>query len=141
MMLRWRSFPLKEEPYRALLVLSISAVFLYIAYDWTKMWFLVVLCGGVLFLSLRRFFLPTEYRLDDEWVTVTTAGWERRRRWSEFKNAYFHRVGVHLSPFERPNWLDSFRGLFLRYSGNGEEVERFVKERLKAVKGVDGGNG
>jgi len=140
-MLQWRSFPLKEEPFRALLVLSISALFLYIAYDWTEMWFLVMLCGGVLFLSLRRFFLPTVYRLDEEGVTIITGGWESRRRWSEFKNAYFHKIGVHLSPFERPSWLDSFRGLFLRYSGNGEEVERFVRERLEAVKSADGGSG
>ncbi|MCX7702811.1 MAG: hypothetical protein N2234_01735 [Planctomycetota bacterium] len=97
--------------------------------------FILLFFALLLFLSLRRFFLPTIYILDDEGVSVITAGWVKKRKWNEFRNAYFHKVGIHLSPFEKPHFLDSFRGVFLRYNRKEknlqqEEVERFVREKI-----------
>jgi|GEM_PF-478682 len=105
--------------------------------------FVIAFFALILFLSLRRFFLPTTYSLDDESVTMTTGGWQKKRKWSEFRNAYFYKVGIRLSPFEKPHFLDGFRSIFLRYGENGQggskEIERFVKEKISQEKRGRGG--
>ncbi len=131
----WRSFPCVEEPGTSAFVFVVIAGFLYIVWDWTRQWYMVALCAAVLFAALLRFFVPSRYTLDEDGVSVRTGPFVKRRPWRAFRNAYFHRVGVHLSPFEKPSWKDSFFGVFLRYSGNRERVETFVKERLECSGG------
>jgi len=73
--------------------------------------------GGVLaaacLLVLAPAFVPARYRVDAEGIGMRRGlAWERRA-WRDVKRAAPGRAGVLLSPFEKPSFRDSFRGLFL----------------------------
>lgn len=82
--------------------------------------------------ALAKWFLPTRYELGPEGLAIRFLGITTRAPWSRFRRFYPHSVGVHLSTFEVPSPLDPFRGLFLRFRGNREDVvARLEKAGLK----------
>jgi hypothetical protein len=92
---------------------------------------------SLLFLLGMTFtlYLPAQYRLDKDGVNVRFAGTNSFRKWSHYRNYYFHDTGVHLTTMPRPSPLDPFRGHFLRYSGNSDAVKTFITEHMAAWKG------
>ena len=131
--LSWRSFPVADDfPRSLLLIAAAGAACVGIALSFRGAGY-GLLSAALLGLSLARYFLPTWYELGEAGVAVRFLGQERRIPWAEVKRATVHRAGVFLSPFERPSRLESFRGTFLRFAGNAEEVVSFVERRLAAA--------
>jgi hypothetical protein len=93
-----------------------------------------LLAAALLGLSLASYFVPTRYELDEAGVRSRFAGHSRRMRWDEVRRVSVAKGGVHLSPFERPSRLDSFRGILLRFAGNRDEVIRFVDRQVAATR-------
>ncbi len=128
--LSWRAHPFSESLVRSSAVvaflLSLSTL-LGAAFGG---WLGSALSVPFLFGSLGRWFFPTAYRLTPEGVELRFLGFSRRRPWGDFRALYPHRMGLPLSPFERPSGLDPFRGLFLRYAGNGAAVEAYCRQRI-----------
>ncbi len=93
--------------------------------------------GGVLaaacVLALAPAFVPARYRVDAEGIGMKRGlAWERRA-WRDLKRAARGRAGVLLSPFEKPSFRDSFRGLFLPVPGTlpaREDLLREIAHRL-----------
>jgi hypothetical protein len=77
-----------------------------------------------------RWLLPTRYRLTDEGLEVKSLGVTRARPWSEMRRMAVDEAGIFLSPFERPHWLEAYRGVRLLTGGNRDQVVAFVEERL-----------
>lgn len=68
--------------------------------------------AGVFAVLMRRWFVPTRYRFDDDGIEV--GGWPPRRwRWRRFRSWRKERGGYFLSPFTNPRRFDHFRGLFM----------------------------
>lgn len=86
----------------------------------------------VMFFSLSKFFFPARYSLDDSGVTVKTTTQTFTRPWNQFRSYYVDANGILLSPFAVPSRLENFRGLYITFSGNKDEVVEFVKARVKA---------
>ena len=86
--------------------------------------------AGLVFLavSLRAFFLPRTYALDElgaeERGPLTAT---RRLAWSAVRRIDTGRFGVHLSPRRTDSRLLPQHGLFLRTHGNRDEVTRFLE--------------
>jgi len=75
---------------------------------------LAVACVGV----LNPVFAPTRYRVDADGVAMRRGlAWERRA-WRDLRRAAATASGVLVSPFEKPSFRDSFRGLFLEIPGS-----------------------
>lgn len=92
---------------------------------------LAVVGALVLLASLHGHFLPRRYELDEEGVTVSVMGWNKRRRWDHFHSYYADRLGVMLTTFSYPSRLDSFRGVNLRFGrANREDIITFVAAKL-----------
>ncbi len=130
--LSWRSLPVVDDfPRSLLLVAAVVAICAAAAVAFQGLGYGVlaaVLLGG----SLARYFVPTDFELDEQGATVRFLGQSRQVPWSEVQRVEVGRNGVHLSPFERPSRLDSFRGAFLRFAGNGDEVASFVQRQTNA---------
>ena len=119
-----------EEPVRNLIVaafLILTAVALWLA---TRNGYWVVLGVVVLLAAVRQWFLPTRYRVDDQGAQMQLLFYRRRQDWSRIKRASANRRGVLLSPFPFPSRLEAFRGMYLRFSGNRDEVMRFIEARI-----------
>jgi hypothetical protein len=128
--LRYVSFPLRDDGPRALALPAIIAcvsVAVGVSLE-SAPWALAA--AGLLTAMVARYFAPTRYTLDAQGVRARFLGRERRRAWSEVRALYRHRDGVHLSPFPRPSRLDPFRGIYVRFAGNREEVLRFCERHV-----------
>lgn len=80
--------------------------------------------------SLGVFFFPTRYTLTEDGLTVEFLGTTQVKKWSSFMRAEPEKNGIFLSPFARKGFLEHYRGIFVRYDGNKDEVDRFVLAAL-----------
>ena len=75
-------------------------------------------------------YLEVRYRLDPEGVTVFFLGAANFRKWQHYRNFYVHDTGVHLTTMPKPSPLDPFRGHFLRFDQNRDEVVAYIKGQI-----------
>jgi hypothetical protein len=130
--LRWRSHPLVDDyPRSLLLVAAVIAVCVGVWISFDSAGF-AALAAAFLVASLARYFVPTDYELDASGASVRFLGHLRRVGWGDVRRFFVAPEGVQLSPFARPSRLESFRGTFLRFAGNRDEVVRFVEDQVAA---------
>ena len=127
--LRWRVVPCARDwrltaATLALLLLILFAV--YVAFGHLG-W--VAISAVLLFGALAPFFCPTTYTLDDEGVAAKGPFGTARRDWDALRSHRVDTTGVLLSPFSHPSRLDGFRGIYLRFQDNREQVMAIVAAR------------
>ena len=126
--LRWESHPLRrEKPAKSVLLVALIVASSVAAAFGFEHWFYGVFSLGALTASLSRYFFATRYVLDGAGISSEHLGLKQRRSWAEFRRADEHRDGIFLRPSARLGRLDSFRGVFLRFDQNREEVAHFVR--------------
>ncbi len=59
-------------------------------------------------------------------MTVEFLGTKQVKKWGGFARAVPEPNGIFLSPFARKSFLEHYRGIFVRYDGNKDDVDRFV---------------
>ena len=131
--LTWKVHPFKESVKTSVIVIAIIILICGIVYIIFRQIFWPILSFVFLFLSLTSFFFPTTFYLDEKGVKVKRAITTITRPWSAFRGFYWDKNGVQLTPFTYPSRLDSYRGLFLRFDNNMEEVLEFINQHLKKV--------
>ena len=89
-----------------------------------------VLAAAVLLLSVHDFLLPTAYRLTADGVESRSLLRRRRKPWAALHSAHRDRHGVLLSPFSGPSRLEAFRGLYVRFHDNDNDVLAFVQAHV-----------
>ncbi len=128
--LSWRCHPATRRPLVTVAVsLFVIIVGLAVYYSTDSRAF-TVLALVVMLGSLAKFYFPTSYRLTEKTVTVKTTTTTITKPWSQYRSYYPDKNGVLLSPFPEPSRLENFRGLYLMFSGNRDEVIAFVRERV-----------
>lgn len=128
----WEDHPLRSEsPFRSAALAGLIAVSAVAAAVGFGHWIYGAFSLVVLLLSVSRYLFPTYYKLDGTGVASRHLGLGRSRRWDEFYRVDECADGLFLSPFERPRRLDTFRGIFLRFHQNREEVVYFVRRYVQ----------
>ncbi|HZM01252.1 MAG TPA: hypothetical protein VFD43_13480 [Planctomycetota bacterium] len=128
--LRWTVHPAASEPGRTLLVLAIIALAAVFTLAVTRSGLLALAASLALLGSLRAWFLPRTYVVDDSGAREEgPLQAPRSLSWADVRAVTRERCGVHLSPLHgRRRWLPD-RGVFLRTGRNTEEVATFVLAR------------
>jgi hypothetical protein len=129
--LRWSTHPIKRSAKISILVILLLFVIWLLVYLTTFSPLLTVLSVVIMLGSLSPFFLPTYYELDEKKVRVRFFFNTKEKEWTTFRSFYVDKNGVLLSPFERPSRLENFRGFYVRFNQNKEEVVDFVKSRIR----------
>ncbi|MFZ5980057.1 MAG: hypothetical protein ACOYVF_05445 [Candidatus Zixiibacteriota bacterium] len=141
--LHWKCHPVKRRPLVSLAVtLFITLIGVLVLYA-TGSHFFTALALVILFASLAKFYFPTEYFLSDKNLKVKTTTQTLVKPWSMYRTCYPDRNGILLSPFGRPSRLENFRGLYIMFEGNRDEVTAFIKKRVglpETVKDISGEN-
>lgn len=128
--LKWTSHPLKEDKRKsAILIAFLVLIVLLVSLSFDSI-ALTALSAVLLVGSLRAFFIPTRYALDEKGISVESPVGKRTRSWSEFKSYYADNNGVLLSPFPDKSILESFRGVYLMCRNNRQEVIDFIKTKI-----------
>ena len=113
-MVEWTISPWREDPARAALAVA-AALLLWLLAAWLLAGerLLGMLMGAAVLLVLAPGMAPTRCRVDGSGVARRVLfAWDRRA-WSAIRRARVSDSGLFVSPFERRNRLDRFRGLFL----------------------------
>jgi len=128
--LEWTTHPVKRRPLVSILVTVFVLLVSLIVYYTTMSKMFGVLALIVMFASLAKFYFPTTYRLSDDRITIKTMTQTLHKDWAIYRSCYTDKNGILLSPFVRPSRLENFRGIYLMFSGNRDEVIQFVRERI-----------
>lgn len=129
--LRWSVWPARERPWAALVLIASTVVLGALIAKGTGDRVLGIAAPLFVLGSLGSFLGRTEYRLTPEAIEVRTLGVVRTRPWTEMRRATVDRSGLFLSPFEKRNWLEAYRGVRLLFGGNRDQVVAFVETRLR----------
>lgn len=136
--LEWICHPAKKNPKITVIVTLFLFVLVVMVYYMTySVWF-AILAVLILFGSLASFYFPTRYKLTTDEIIVITKMQALHKKWSQYRSVYPDKNGVLLSPFIKPSRLENFRGLYLRFWYNRDEVMAFVKERMSKEKTENG---
>lgn len=127
--IEWVSFPavenLKKTIIATIFIIGLSTL-LYFLYG-PIYGFLSILFLG---FSLLPYYTPTTYRLNEDGIEVKKVFYTIKKSWSNFRSFYPDKNGVLLSPFPIPTRLENFRGIYIRFRGNGEEVLSVVESMM-----------
>ena len=132
-LLEWTCHPMKRKPWVTLGVTFLITVVALGIYYWTDSKWFAVFGALVIFGSLAKFYFPTSYRLTDESFLIKTSTQTLTKLWANFRSCYPDKNGVLMSPFAEPSRLENFRGVYIMFNNNRDEVMAFVKERLAAA--------
>ena len=127
----WEVHPLRQEKASKSLslIVIVATVSWSTAYSFGHFGYgLLSLC--VLVLSMAHYFFPSRYKLDEIGVSRDILGRQTRRVWTEFRRVDVRSNGLFLSPFARPSRLDSFRGFFLSFHAEGDQVVYYVQQHV-----------
>ena len=134
-LLQWVCHPIKS---RSVLLTVGLVLFLTIlvalTYHWTESTLFAVIAALILWGSVSQYFLPVSFRLTDRTVTVKYTTHKIEKAWNLFRSYYVDRNGVLLSPFGRPSRLETFRGLYVRFAGNKDQVVAVVIEKIQIIE-------
>ena len=132
-LLQWRCHPLRRKPWVSIKVsifVILVGVLVYYATDNSKAFATLALV--VMFASLAKFYFPTSYKLTERNVIVKTTTQTLTKDWSIYRSFHPDKNGILLSTFARPTRLENFRGLYLMFSENRNEVIEIVKDRINS---------
>ena len=135
-MLKWSSHPVRKKTFVSILVITFLFVIWLVVYLTTFSLFLTALSVVIMLVSLSSFFLPTHYELDQEKVKIRFFLTKREREWSAFRSFYVDKNGVLLSPFAKPSRLENFRGIYVRFYQNKDQVVDFVRSKIEKLKDI-----
>jgi hypothetical protein len=129
--LSWSTHPVMKKPLVSILVALFLFIIWAVVYLATLNLFFVAFSVVIMLGSLSSFFLPTYYELDNDKIKVRFFFTIKEKKWGMFRSFYVDKNGLLLSPFEKPSRLENFRGIYIRFNQNKDEVVDFVKSKIK----------
>lgn len=127
---RWRVWPLLDQPTRGVWVLA-AAAFAGLLANWaTGRPQLGVLVSLVLIAAVWRFFLPTSFELDRNGLNHRRLGHRRRISWKAIRGHEHCKAGVLLLPHTDACPMDHLRGIYLPWGENRAEVLAHIEFHL-----------
>ncbi len=129
--LHWRVHPARERILAASIALAVILVMAALAAAIMHSLGWGLLAVAVQIAALRRFFLPSEYRVDAEGVTASGLWARRQYRWDEIRRFVCDGRGGFLSTRSNSSSLDLFRGMHLVFGENRDAVICRIQSRLR----------
>lgn len=128
--LAWTAHPVKRKPLVSVLVTLFIFLISYLVLTSTGSTVFLVLSLVIMFGSLAKFYLPTRYELRDDGLIVQNISYTLKKSWDQYRSFYADKNGLLLSPFRERSRLENFRGLYLMFEKNNDQVTRFVSAHI-----------
>ena len=130
-LLEWVCHPARRSKKVTYLVSIFIVILVAVVYYATySIWFTIL---GFLILtgSLAGFYFPSHYKFTDDGIYVKTTMQTLEKKWTQYRSYYSDKNGVLLSPFARPSRLENFRGIYIKFWNNKEDVMAIVRGKIK----------
>jgi hypothetical protein len=128
--LEWTVHPVKRQPWVSAAVSAFVILVVILVHSWMQSHLFTLLAMLVMLGSLAKFYFPTHYQMNDKSVTVKTTTQTLVKEWKLYRSCYPDKKGILLSPFATPTRLENFRGLYIMFEKNNDQVTAFVKDRI-----------
>ncbi len=115
-------------PQRRIQVILIAGLASLVGFFFLGSVWMAVISIFVVVASTAELFFPVRYRMDSEKVRSKCGISVTEMAWTDIKRVIELGDAIRLSPFAKPNRLDAFRGVLLRFSGNEAEVWAKLRE-------------
>jgi hypothetical protein len=132
----WSLHLAARRPRRAVAALSVIALASLVAGYGFGSPLLGVLACLLLIASVSDYLFPLRFVLSESGVEARSLVHRRRMSWSQVKSVRRDNLGVKLSPLARPSRLEAYRGIYLWFEGNAEDVMAFIADHTKAEPGA-----
>lgn len=126
----WRVHPVRERVGAAFFAVVVIAAMAWLATELMQNFWWGVFAFVIPTVSLNRFFLPSEYRIDESGVTVRTVLKLKQLRWNEIRRFLHDGRGGYLSSRSKDSFLESFRGIHLLFSENGDDAITHIRQYM-----------
>lgn len=126
--LKWDVRLGSEQPTKQLVVFLAAICAGIVGFLLLHQWLVAVIGFLAIIASTTELFFRTKYRLDSEGARAQCGMSVTSMDWVNVKRVIPDEVGVLLSPLEKSGRLDAFRGVYLRFAGNREEVLAKIRE-------------
>lgn len=129
--LKWSTHPMRRRPWVTVMVtlfVMLCGALVYFITDHSRLFSTLTLVA--LYMSLAKFYFPTKYIMNVKGVIVHTTTQKIKKPWSMYRSFYPDKNGVLLSPFAEPTRLENFRGLYILFHNNRDEVVEFLKNHI-----------
>jgi hypothetical protein len=137
LLLSWSTHPAKARPLATTLVVLFLIVLAVLVYLLTYSAIFTIIAALILYGSLTQYFTKTTYEFTDTKVRVKYVVNKIEKDWAQYRSYYVDKNGVLLSPFAGPSRLENFRGLFIRFAGNRNQVMEIVRQKINYVPDKD----
>jgi hypothetical protein len=89
--------------------------------------YVAAMAAGAMVASLADFLFPVRYVITHDKARCEMLVKRAEIRWANVKHCYLDDLGVKLSPLDRKSRLEAFRGVYLGFAVNKDEVIQAVK--------------
>ncbi|MCE5199474.1 hypothetical protein LLG39_10915 [bacterium] len=87
----------------------------------------VIAVSAAVLGAVADFVFPLKYTLTSERAICHRLTGTTQLRWADVRRCYLDELGIKISPLANQTRLEAFRGVFLRFNGNREQVIEVVK--------------
>ena len=136
--LTWKVHLIRENPVKVLLIAPVLLISLLVCYVFTHSPIFMAVTLALLASSLADFLFPVRYEINERGASSKTLLGRTFMEWDRVKKYYLDDHGIKLSTLPRPGRLEAYRGLYLRFGGNQDEVIGVVRRMRDAVRSKDG---
>jgi hypothetical protein len=128
--LEWICHPAKRNLKITTLVTVFLIILVVLVYWMTASAWFTILAILILFGSLASFYFPTRYKFTPDEIIIKTSTQKLTKNWSQYRTFYPDKNGVLLSPFARKTRMENFRGIYIKFEGNKDEVVDYVQKHI-----------
>lgn len=128
--LTWSVHRLRENP-RGLVLLVPALALTFWAGASLLGWAIGLAAVGVLVAATGDYFFPVRFTLTEKRAVSQCLIARQEIEWVKVKRALLAEDGVKLSPLGFASRLEAFRGVFLRFNNNRDEVLQAVEQLRK----------
>lgn len=125
--LSWSVHRLREHP-QWLFLLVPALVLTFWAGTLLLGWVMGLSAVGVLVAATGDYFFPVTFTLTREKATSRCLFARQELEWKKVKRVLLAQDGVKLSPLGFTSRLEAFRGVFLRFNNNQDEVLQAIEQ-------------
>ncbi|GEM_PF-440862 len=137
LLLSWSTHPARVRPLATTLVIMFLLALAALVYLLTLSAVFTCITALVLYGSLTQYFTRTTFEFTDTKVRVKYIVNKVEKEWAQYRSYYVDKNGVLLSPFPAPSRLENFRGLYVRFAGNKDQVMEVVRRKINYVPDKD----
>ena len=128
--LTWKVHPFKDRPLAGVMALALVTGFAWMTTVWMESLFWGVIAVVLLLVPSRSFFLPNEYRVDDQGVSALQGMGKKFLPWNRIRRFQHHKHYGLISSRSQPGILDNLRGIPLLFSQPEQQIT-VIRQRLR----------